>query len=207
MILYKFYKFDYGVQALLSDKIKLTTLEEINDPYELKGVKIGKGGIADLYKPHELFSDTLFACFSRDYSSPIMWSHYADIHKGMVVGYEYIGNKKVIEVKYRNAMRKFPKKPVNLGEYLAEIKFKKWDYEEESRILFSTKDIKPSYNNQVFYYFIKNNEYGFAVKEVIYGFNSDVIKIKKLHGLLDKRIAQFKSELNDDKFVVDRYLF
>jgi hypothetical protein len=101
------------------------------------------------------------ACFSRNYSNVLMWSHYADYHKGIVIGYQTIksGGLNYLEVEdpeyifasYNNVsnipiMPVQYNKPINFDynpliqneeELLSYVfsKGKVWSYEKEYRAI------------------------------------------------------------------------
>ena len=80
-------------------------------------------------------------CFSRTWEEPLLWSNYADKHKGIAIGFE-INSPDIFNVEYDpNPIRKqfdltndiIANK--NLFLELAKIKYINWHYEKESRIL------------------------------------------------------------------------
>jgi hypothetical protein len=83
-------------------------------------------------------------CFSLNPTNILMWSHYAENHKGVVIGFQlppHISDK-LIRVKYSKERVLFdPAQPIG-GEYDTEIaekiistKHVNWEYEEEMRIM------------------------------------------------------------------------
>ena len=209
MILYKFFKSEYGLDSLFNKNIKLTTLDEINDPYELKGIKLDDGGVSSLYDPHDLFSETLFACFSKSYKDPIMWSHYADFHRGIVVGYEYLGKGEVIDVVYSDKKIDIFRLDVNenpsyFRKNLAKIKYGKWSYEDEARILFSKDDVDPVLIGGNKKYFISNLDSGLEPKEVIFGSKFNIKKNGLFNEILWSELEQYRAILDDQCFEVRR---
>ena len=85
-------------------------------------------------------------CFSQDWSKPLLWAHYADKHKGIAIGFEILQDE-VIRVDYSPDPIRAQIKLTNdlktdekLFLDLAKVKYKKWEYENEYRILVKLKD-------------------------------------------------------------------
>lgn len=100
--------------------------------------------IADLYQ-----KGVYATCFSEEPMSMLMWSHYADNHKGMVLEYDFVNSgskfkEEVIRVLYPVL---YTKELLNLNDYLesqdevdvpilaAISKLDTWSYEKEWRML------------------------------------------------------------------------
>jgi len=85
-------------------------------------------------------------CFSRTWEEPLLWSHYADKHKGIAIGFEISGYKE-LDIDYDpNPIRKqfdlTDNSRINekLFLKLAKLKYYKWKYEEETRLLLELKN-------------------------------------------------------------------
>lgn len=90
MILYKYVGFEAGLKILETQTLGFTLPGDFNDPFEvtalgLDGSNIGVRG--DTAAARERFINK-YAVLSltRAPLNPLMWSHYADSHKGMVIG-------------------------------------------------------------------------------------------------------------------------
>lgn len=90
MILYKYVGFEAGLKILETNSIGFSHLEDFNDPFECTGF-----GFYDVDVPIEVLINAFRNRFSRKYAilsltrtplNPLMWSHYADSYKGMVIG-------------------------------------------------------------------------------------------------------------------------
>ena len=90
MILYKYVGFEAGLKILETNTIGFSHLEDFNDPFECTGF-----GFYDVDIPIEVLINAFRNRFSRKYAilsltrtpfNPLMWSHYADSYKGMVIG-------------------------------------------------------------------------------------------------------------------------
>tara|TARA_R110001606_G_C15302699_1_gene642754 strand:+ start:471 stop:1223 length:753 start_codon:yes stop_codon:yes gene_type:complete len=156
------------------------TEDQINDVF-LKN-KDSKNEINELFL--EILKgqkdNTWVSCFSKEYDEILMWSHYAEKHKGICIGFSTynIENRNLLHVDYVNDFEKkvvesnsFDVKPY---DYWLKTKYIKWSYEDEVRVISS--------NGNEFLQFQKN-----MVKEVYFGSEveySDIIKtvnnLKKL---------------------------
>jgi hypothetical protein len=91
MILYKYVSFSSAVKIIKGGSIGFTCLEDLNDPFE--GTNFGFSSLGDV-KPQSA-TRVFKSNFSRRYAllsltrnplNPLMWSHYGDSHKGVVIG-------------------------------------------------------------------------------------------------------------------------
>ena len=90
MRVYKFYSAKWGREALRKKRLKLTTLEDINDPFEFIPFNLKEKSFR---KPlidikEKLLKDKGIICFSRAWNNPVLWSHYADKHRGLALGFD-----------------------------------------------------------------------------------------------------------------------
>lgn len=133
-------------------------------------LKIDLDQIGETFKKtiHEKIGDikdnTLISCFSKRNDSILMWSHYADSHRGVCLEFETPNQKEFAEVEYTNKRptikmynlfstyiaHDFIGKPIEAEgfKYAKDlikpffVKSTDWSYEEEIRCLFSTKTYK-----------------------------------------------------------------
>lgn len=96
----------------------------------------------------ELFQqESLVSCFSENMNSILMWSHYADNHKGFCIEYDFsnhslteslhpvIYSDKIFDISpYIIDRNRFSNPSVNI--YAAINKSKSWSYEQEWRLVF-----------------------------------------------------------------------
>lgn len=90
MILYKYVGFDAGLAILETQTIGFSLPRDFNDPFEgtalaLKGetvsVSVETGAVRNRF-----INKYAVLSLTRAPLNPLMWSHYADSHKGMVIG-------------------------------------------------------------------------------------------------------------------------
>ncbi|HGJ5858644.1 MAG TPA: DUF2971 domain-containing protein [Arsenophonus nasoniae] len=147
-------------------------------------------------------------CLSKNWRSLLMWAHYADRHKGIVLGFEV---KKGLEeeVKYETKLIDPPKNSSpdcinNFIDKLKVIKFTDWKYENEVRVfqkLSGTECIKEGEN-----YFRNFNE-DFILKEVILGQKCSLSEMQKCTLLKlspEVEITKARIAFQDYKVVVNK---
>jgi hypothetical protein len=151
-IYYYFTSSEFGIDDLNNEWIKVSTLDSLNDPFELKPyLRYESEKRKKYYKTYEEVSKEWgLLCFSKDWEEPLLWSHYADKNKGIAIGFEILQGQ-IIEVDYNSGPKR---KEIELTENssidknlfldLAKIKYEKWKYENESRILVKLEDCVPS---------------------------------------------------------------
>ncbi len=78
------------------------------------------------------------ACFSSRKGSILMWSHYAEFHKGVVIGYKTKQLPELTPVRYSDKRYSIPlyrDKEPEWAKHLLATKFSDWAYEKEWRCL------------------------------------------------------------------------
>ena len=126
----------WAVCDLQRKRLKVARFDELNDPFELLGVELGDHRERRLFDRWKAETAATFGllCFSKGWRNPVLWSHYADRHRGMCLGFD-VSDECLQEVRY------LPDR-WNLADYLPErheagplfsTKFATWAYEEEYR--------------------------------------------------------------------------
>lgn len=125
-------------------RIRLSTFDTVNDPFELLGVqqsdRESRHHFAGLYKH---WVNTLgFVSFSDNWMSPLMWGHYAKNHTGVCLGIE-VPNQRPIKVSYEPhrlqvLLEMSPLEAAVDEDVIKQVvttKFKDWEYEREWRYI------------------------------------------------------------------------
>lgn len=92
MILYKFYSFEAGLQALQSSQLGFREPSYFNDPFELSCFDSLEGDenitaiITNRLK--DIRESVAILSLTKNPLNPLMWAHYAVNHTGFVVGYD-----------------------------------------------------------------------------------------------------------------------
>ena len=150
MIAYHFISEEYALDVVSDQCLKLSLINDLNDPFELIA--------SDLPTPDSrkeaikfknfMANDYGILCFSENWKNPLLWSHYANKHRGVALKFS-IMDEIALPVKYRQNRFKinFQEKrnsetPVtkNETEGLWLTKFISWSYEEEIRVICSQND-------------------------------------------------------------------
>jgi len=95
MFLYHYMNPQYVLETILKNRIKISTMDSLNDPYEMlpdfadpTGEQVPAYSVRmDMQK--KILKDTGIFCMSSTISSPVMWAHYADKHKGVAFQFEF----------------------------------------------------------------------------------------------------------------------
>ena len=127
------------IDVLRESKIRFTPLLSLNDPFE-HSMKIGEYEYA--IQPGLCTNATRFVSLSRNNTNILMWSHYADSHKGFCIGFSRQNNyfKAAESVRYRryrsnlNGASIASTTPNSITKMVALEKAIDWAYEEEERL-------------------------------------------------------------------------
>jgi len=152
MRVYHFLSKQYGMDDLLKRRLKIATLSDLNDPFELLAVSLSDSAVRRAFRKmkEELSRRRGLLCFSRDWHNPVQWSHYADKHRGLCLGFD-VPDESVGPVTYSG--RRIPARieqltaPRLLDEAKAVsllfTKFSHWSYEDEVRAFVTLEDRDP----------------------------------------------------------------
>jgi hypothetical protein len=107
---------------------------------------------------------TALLCFSRRWHNPVLWSHYADRHQGICLGFGLNRNclKSVTYVNERTPLDRSPT-PEAMRQFLY-TKYRDWSYEGELRAWFRLDECDSS-TGHYFYSFDEDVQ----LREVIVG--------------------------------------
>lgn len=210
----------WALDDLQKQRIKISRFGDLNDPYELRGLRVKN--FPDLEK---LFRDVYhekmgLLCFSKGFSAPIMWSHYADKHRGVCFGFDARDDVPLHEVEYVSAPEdsEFPDElaielwenhgqtpPKRIVEWARPLtnrmftrKHEAWKYECEVRTLVRLTDEENGM------YFKSIRKEGLFLKEVILGVRStlDPTSTQSALKALRHEVLLFKAQLSDDNYEV-----
>jgi hypothetical protein len=147
MRLYHYLEAKWAMDDLERRRLKASKIDEMNDPYETDCVCSDDIVTQiSLDKTTQQLRQTWAAlCFSRRWDSILMWSHYADRHKGICLGFdvddeiarpvEYVAAPKMVGnmMVADRADFKLDEGEAIVSRWL-ETKFVGWSYEEEVRV-------------------------------------------------------------------------
>jgi Protein of unknown function (DUF2971) len=156
-------------------RIKLSTIAELNDPFELLGASIGEPAARKVLRfVHERVSEKMgLICMSTTWQSPVMWAHYGDKHRGVCLGFNVI-DQAASEVCYEpkrlaNLLGKQPRLSDVTPEVLNTLmttKSEEWSYERERRLIVRFKNAQCEPNGM---HFLPFNTRVLTLTEVILG--------------------------------------
>ena len=141
MLVYHFIKAKYGLKALRDRCLKVSRIRSLNDPYEMLGVDISNQELRQAFLSVKAENDARYGllCFSRSWKNPVMWSHYAESHHGLCLGFE-IPDDRSLRVNYvherlspERFFRGTEQERVDAMKETLCRKFIHWEYEEEIR--------------------------------------------------------------------------
>jgi hypothetical protein len=136
MRVYHFLPAEHAPDAIKHRRIKISEIDKLNDPFELwcsaqanvqlrRALRSWKRQVAGLYG---------MLCFCPSWSNPALWSHYADKHRGMCLGFDVSQNGLLRKVRYVENRTLLPVPPTEADmRKLLFTKYQDWSYEEELR--------------------------------------------------------------------------
>ena len=194
---YKFRCLKYGLQSLNQQRLKVATLTDLNDPFELCAVDLREKGFRKNHKTElkKLSKIRGFVSFSKDWSNPVLWAHYADSQKGLCIGFD-VPEEHIFEMQYLNERvkretiaEKLAKTDVTTND-VRELfaKSTHWAYEEEFRIWYDLNTLKHEKESGLYFSTFSEN---LKPVEVIVGPACDVES-----NVIEKALARCKHSIS-----------
>ena len=141
---YKFLSCQYGLLAIKDKRLKVAEVQTLNDPFELQPFDLSnlvhRGTIVNTR--NFIAKKYGFLCFSYNWQNPVLWSHYADSHKGLCLGFD-VREESGRPITYAAHPKKIPESNIDFRNVVASMQFTKydsWRYEEEFRVLANIED-------------------------------------------------------------------
>lgn len=142
---YHFITEKYALDVISDQRLKVSLLNDLNDPFELNAVDLpDRESRKKSYEFKQFMAERYgILCFSRVWKNPLLWSHYANRHKGVALEFE-IRDNIAHPIKYRKeryvlnsgksytVQKKFDRKDIE-GVWLT--KYSQWNYEKEIRVI------------------------------------------------------------------------
>lgn len=149
---YHFVELGYGLDDLRKRRLKVAELMKLNDPFEFFGTNLKNPELRRAFRvmKEELSRKHGVLCFSRNWSNPVQWSHYADRHKGLCLGFD-IPSRCLGTVNYSSSRFSIDESrlldPKNLDQETAKkllfTKYSHWRYEREVRCFVTLDESDP----------------------------------------------------------------
>lgn len=144
MIVYHFLSSEFALKALRDRRLKVSRINELNDPFEFCAADFSD---SDTQTKLQTFKNQVnerhgVICFSEHYHDPVLWSHYADGHRGVALVFE-IPDDQAISIDYQpERLRLDVDTAIQRGGFtesdvskLIATKFSSWHYENEIRMI------------------------------------------------------------------------
>lgn len=174
--------FKFFVDIILNSTLYAGKYKNMNDPME--GIYRFSPGVLTSQQRNSLFEEKnakTFCCLSKEKNNQLLWSHYANGHRGVVIGLKVDKTKyEVHNIDYIDDFELINEYSINTSTDILSKKLKYWAYEKEIRIF--TKD--------------NEDEIKVEINEIILGINmrlEDEILIRKLVEKINPRIFVHKN--------------
>lgn len=143
MIVYHFISSEFALKALRDRRLKIARINELNDPFEFCATDLADEDTRIKLEAFKNQANERYGviCFSEQYQDPVLWSHYADGHRGVALVFE-IPDDEAIHIDYQPECFKLDVDTVlkrggfdetDLNKLIA-TKFSSWRYENEIRM-------------------------------------------------------------------------
>ncbi len=207
--LYHFLSREHGLSNLVNRRLKIATLNDINDPFEISALySSDRRERAALRRFKEEWAERYgMLCFSRTWSNPVQWSHYGEKHKGLCLGFDvYDGvcsNVTYSSERLKLDRRIFAKEPdfarVEAIKW-STTKFEHWSYEQETRVFLALKER----GDRDFYWCPFNSK--IQLREIIVGPLSDISRSDLQSAISpdEGKVEFYKARLSFQKYRVVR---
>lgn len=125
----------HALEDVEKKRIRISEIDQLNDPFELWCVSQEDKQIRVALRNYKNKMSQRFGliCFCEHWHNPLLWSHYADKHRGMCLGFD-VDDRGLRAVKYvgeRSDLKMPPNK--ESADELLFTKYRDWQYEEEWR--------------------------------------------------------------------------
>jgi hypothetical protein len=211
MKLYYFTKSEFALAAIRQRQLKIARISDVNDPFEFLGLALRRKSARRAMRNWKSAMSERYGivCMSSNWRHPLMWSHYADGHRGVCLGFDVSKSVDFVKVEYRSTrptLKEFGVERVGaLNEHhmrrLLHLKFDAWAYEDEYRVFtnLEEKDEKTG-----LYFLPFSNQ--FSLTKVIVGERCVVSRAEVERSLetYSNKVTSFKARAAFKDFTVTR---
>src|SRR6266446_5545165 len=90
MRVYHFLPALHALEDIEKKRIKISEIDQLIDPFELWCVSQEDKKLRPALRKYKKEMSERFGmiCFSKQWHNPLLWSHYADKHRGMCLGFD-----------------------------------------------------------------------------------------------------------------------
>jgi hypothetical protein len=190
---YHFANREHGLDDIRQRRLKIATINDLNDPFEL----LGPSGLETQVRRRfqqlktQLAAKRGMLCFSRNWKNPVQWSHYADKHRGICLG------RLPLSVSVIDAGPADPGAAKAMIKVLS-TKYSHWRYEQEMRCFITLNNKEET----GLYFFSFSGK--MSLKEVIVGACSTITRVELNDALgdLGTNVDRRKARLAFGSFTV-----
>ena len=204
---YHFLPEQWGLAAIGDRRLKVATINDLNDPFEFFAAQQVCTEDKEVYG--QLKSDLAetigLVCFSRSWSNPVQWGQYAEKHTGLCLGFDILDElaKPITYVSKRLSFDPELISPTGAdgtqGYKLLTTKFRHWRYEDEVRLVVHLKHVI-SHGKLYFMNFCP----ALVLREVVVGVRSALTEdqVRKKLSTADREITITQARLSSRTFKV-----
>lgn len=208
MRLYYFTSAVHALSNIFERRIKISDVLSLNDPFEFAAINVQD---VELRRAMQRTKATLaessgIICFSRSWQHPMMWSHYADRHRGICLAFE-VADKWCCPVTYERERIRLSREDIianrvseTMARRLVSAKAHFWSYEDEVRVFCSTQERDSEGRS------FRRFDDDLILKEVIIGPQCPTTRadLADVLGELGQQVTRFKSRAAFGYFEVCR---
>lgn len=171
---YHFLPAKYALDDLKNKRLKISHFTDMNDPFELLAVECTDRELIKLFEAtkQKIANEHGVICFSKNWNNPVLWSHYADKHKGICLGFDVdVPDNFVLPISYVGSGLECCNKGSVDRDFMLKLlstKYKDWEYEDEVRIFADLKDRDPKTGK-----YFKEFDDSLTLREIILGVRFD----------------------------------
>jgi hypothetical protein len=135
MRVYKFLNLKFGLKTLREKQLKISTVDDLNDPFELLAYEMTVRKKRKEWRSARKVWGSRHGvlCFSAYWKDPVVWAHYSDKHKGLCLGFD-IPEGAGREVQYVNERLELADTlRIEDADAWLYTKYDNWAYEQEVR--------------------------------------------------------------------------
>ncbi len=168
----------FALSNIALRRLKVARFNDLNDPFELLAVDVVDFNlrVGILAKKEQIHSKEGLLCFSTSWRSTLLWSHYADKHRGIALGFD-VSDHLIHPVIYTKGLRKInvlakQTAQSTIDKLFSRLRYTKsvdWVYEDEVRQFFELEGLA----HQSGLHFVSFSE-NLVLREVILGPRCDI---------------------------------
>jgi len=135
MRVYHFLSAIHGLDDIRKQRLKISEIDQLNDPFELWCVSQEDHRLRRALREYKKEMTKRFGmiCFCKHWHNPLLWSHYADKHRGICLGFD-VDDRGLRPVDYLEERSDLTMPPTKeSADELLFSKYHDWQYEEELR--------------------------------------------------------------------------